>query len=367
MRTNILVIFTGGTIGCTPPKDGIKSVEISDKPVHQKTIEDYFLLTHYIQTNEQFYREKSITFETIEPLATDSSSMTIGKWNALISALKEESENIEAGKYGGIIITHGTDTLAYTASLIGVLLARLAIPVVFVSSNEHLRSPVANGHKNFADAVSFICSQSGKISGKYVAYSYDLKKTIIYIATQIKSSQTFIHRYESRTGVDFGYIQAGIFYLDDICKAKQLHVDGNENIKKFMKDINRENENLLDLVSPLESNIMIINPYVGLDYSCFKISPNIKAVLHGTYHSSTVCLNTGIGEEKNNAQYLRGLCEEKKIGLYFAPYESNEYADDSKFKKIYNSTQELAYAKLLVGYNVFSKGTELEEFLKVDF
>lgn len=353
MKTNILVIFTGGTIGCAPPKDGIKNVEVSDKPIHQKTVEDYFLLTHYIKTNGQFYRDKGITFETREPLATDSSSMTISKWNVLISALKDESKNIEAGKYAGIIITHGTDTLAYTASLTGVLLAHLAVPVVFVSSNEHLRSPVANGHKNFADAINFICSQPGKICGKYVAYSYDLKKTTIYIATQIKSSQTFIHRYESRAGVDFGYIEGGVFYVNDICKAKEMHIAGNEN--------------LLNLISPLENNIMIINPYVGLDYSCFNIPQNIKAILHGTYHSSTVCLNAGAGEEKHNAEYLRRMCEEKNIGLYLAPYELNEYADDGKFKKISNSTQELAYAKLLIGYNVFNTDAQLEEFLKVEF
>ena len=373
IKTDILVIFTGGTIGTAPPVDGVKRQEAHGRKRGERDADDYFLIGRYKENKSKFIKERGISFHTRQPLETDSSNLTITKWNRLIKELKA----IDFSKYAGVIITHGTDTIAFTAPLVSILLSHLDIPVIFVSSNEHLRSPLANGHKNFEDAVSFICTQSSndpslrKITGTYVAYSYDLKQTIFYIATEMKQSQAFVNRYESRTGVDFGYIEDGNFYVNNIDNANKLHKDTSIHIKTFLEKYGHKDETILNLVDTLENKVLMIQPYIGLDYSQINVPENIKAILHETYHSFTFSL-----EETEDGRYAAGTLTkiQDHADLYFTSYYFNEYASKEEMQNIkrasfiLGSTVEFAYAKLLVGYNLFeSNKIQLFDFLKLAF
>ena len=373
MQNDILVIFTGGTIGTAPPVNGVKRQETQTKPLEKRNYTDYFLINRYLQNNRQFTKERNIQFHTKQPLETDSSFMTIAKWNTLINELKK----IDFSKYAGVIITHGTDTIAFTAPLISIILSHLDIPVIFVSSNEHLRSPLANGHKNFEDAVHFICTQSSndpalrKICGTYVAYSYDLKQTIFYIATEMKQSEAFINRYESRTGVDFGYVENGQFYVNNIDNANKLHKDSSIDIETFLTKHGYEGQSIIDLIGELENKVALIQPYIGLDYSAIQIPEHIKAILHTTYHSFTFSL-----EESENGIYSAKTLTDNQdhADLYFTSYYYNEYASQEEIAGIkrasfiLGSTLEFAYAKLLVGYNLFEHDkAKLADFLNLAF
>jgi len=349
----ILVVFTGGTIGCAPPKAGVLDNENDGKDLALKTWEDYYLLTNYVMHNQENYQNYCIVFDTIEPFHTLSENITIGKWNALISVLK----TVDFSQYSGVVITHGTDTLAYTSSLFGILLSHLKLPIIFVSSQAHLKSPLANGHKNFEDAVNFICRQAGKTCGVYVAYSYDLKITQLYIATQIRQSQAIINKYQSFTGYDFGYIENGIFYVHDIEEARNFIPKNNIG-------------DVLSQIDKLDSCIVIINPYVGLDYSCFNLSTRVKAVLHNTYHTFAVCVEND-NEIQTSAKSFFEECQKNNIAVYFSPfnihydiYASTNIMKKSGAKFIEDSSLELSYAKLLIGYSLFKSQKEIDEFLK---
>ena len=74
-------------------------------------------------------------------------------------------------KYDGVIILHGTDTLAYTASLLSILLAGISIPVFLVSSQLPIYKQEANGNDNFRTAVEHIVK--GIRPNVYVAYRND--------------------------------------------------------------------------------------------------------------------------------------------------------------------------------------------------
>ena len=51
--------------------------------------------------------------------------------------------------YDGVIITHGTDTLQYTAAFTGYIMAGAQIPIVLVSANYVLEDVRSNGVDNF--------------------------------------------------------------------------------------------------------------------------------------------------------------------------------------------------------------------------
>ena len=370
-KTDILVIFTGGTIATAPPVNGVKAQEVFHKPVTERSADDYFLLRKYKDTQANYLREHGITFHTRQPLETDSSNMTLTHWNALLADFKA----IDFSQYAGVIITHGTDTIGYTAPLVAILLSHLTIPVVMVSSNEHLRSPLANGHKNFADSVAFIVTQSSndpdlrKICGTYVAYSYDLRTTTFYIATEVKQSQAFVNRYESRTGTDFGYMENNQFYVTNIDRANRQHKDSFIYIAQFFEKWKNTGKTVLDMVEYLENKVLLLQPYIGLNYSDVHVPAGIEAVLSSTYHSYTFSLS-------HEPAYNVHALDDKGADIYFANYLYNEYAQADNlagFNFLVGTTTEYAYAKLVIAYNIFGKSdpdthkAQRDDFLKLAF
>ena len=354
----ILVVFTGGTIGCPAPdlnnSQGYDNLTISA----DKTYQDYFLITEFLRASSR----NDIVFDTIEPLLTLSENMDTAKWNILISALK----NIDYSLYDGIIITHGTDTLSYTSSLISLFTSDIKIPVIFVSSGLSLDNPSTNGHKNFADAVAFILL--GKYYGSYVFYPDNSTETQVYLSSRVKQCAHFIHRFDSIGRVNYGMMTDGVFALiTDTANPNLLISNFNEN-KKLLGDFNLFSKFDISAYC-LNNNVLIIIPYPGLDYSLIKPDPSkIKAVLHATYHSSTAYADT----DKNpySLLYFQNICRDTNIPLYLAPFYNNKVNYSSTAKLLSNGIStivdvsfESAYAKLIIAYNLFDSPALRDSFL----
>jgi len=56
-------------------------------------------------------------------------------------------------KYDGVIITHGTDTMAYTSSMLSFMLTDLDKPVILTGSQRLMSDPFTDAKKNLLDAV----------------------------------------------------------------------------------------------------------------------------------------------------------------------------------------------------------------------
>ncbi|KKT35839.1 MAG: hypothetical protein UW24_C0003G0040 [Parcubacteria group bacterium GW2011_GWA2_44_12] len=78
----------------------------------------------------------------------DSSNMQPAYWLTLAKALYEN-----AGKYDGIVVTHGTDTMHYSASALSFLLQNLPIPVVLTGSQIPPHQTGTDVRRNLVDAV----------------------------------------------------------------------------------------------------------------------------------------------------------------------------------------------------------------------
>jgi len=140
---NILVILTGGTIGSSFCEEFI-SLNSDSK---SKLLDGY----------------SHLEIDTISPYTILSEQLNGEYLNSLIKCV---GENLSKN-YDGIIVTHGTDTLQYSASALSVAYGDSKIPVVLVSSNYVLDDPRANGKDNFKYAVEFI---KEKIGGVFVSY-----------------------------------------------------------------------------------------------------------------------------------------------------------------------------------------------------
>lgn len=161
----ILVIFTGGTIGSA----------VSDGWISPTDDMKYLLIKKYRELTSD-----DTEFVTLNPYTILSENLSADNLNSLIKCV---GENIE--KYDGIIVTHGTDTLQYSAAALAYAFGSDIAPVVIVSSNYPINDDRANGVDNFAGAVEFIKTQTGR--GVFVSYKNKKEKTKIHFASRIVS------------------------------------------------------------------------------------------------------------------------------------------------------------------------------------
>lgn len=160
----VLAIFTGGTIGSSKKDDWVSL----DPLKSNELLEDY---------KNRFHNE--VSFETLSPFAMHSENLSAENLTLLVKCIWDNSDK----NYDGIVVTHGTDTLQYSASAASYCLGGDCIPVVFASSNYPLEDSRSNGRLNFEAAVKFIASQKGK--GVYISYSNDGVNADIHYAERV--------------------------------------------------------------------------------------------------------------------------------------------------------------------------------------
>ncbi len=115
------------------------------------------------------------------------------------------SENIEPEHWGeiaervaravtegvsGVIITHGTDTLGYTAAALSFALQGVPVPVILVGSQRSSDRPSSDAYLNMIGAVTL--AANGDFSGVYVAMHADEsdREVAVHLATRVRKNHT---------------------------------------------------------------------------------------------------------------------------------------------------------------------------------
>lgn len=135
----ILIIYTGGTIGMEKHPDGQYYPTSGFQQLAQQTIAP----TIWAQMPTHDYLE-------ITP-AIDSADMTPQHWQHIAETIVEHYDN-----YAGFIVLHGTDTMAYTASMLSFLLGGLDKTVILTGSQIPLVEPCSDGVNNLLVSLQLI-------------------------------------------------------------------------------------------------------------------------------------------------------------------------------------------------------------------
>ncbi len=162
----ILVLSTGGTIESAKINDWV-SLDLNQKEQ---------LLRAY-----ETAHPNEIDFEVKSLFSIHSENLTATFLNQLTETLLVACQK----PYDGIVVLHGTDTLAYSAAAAALCLGSNRLPVVFVSSNYPLLDPRANGAANFEGALAFLREKAQR--GVFVSYTNDGKTVALHAATEVFS------------------------------------------------------------------------------------------------------------------------------------------------------------------------------------
>ena len=135
MKKKILLLTTGGTIASMPGGEGL---EPHRSDVMNRELEQ--LRTYY-----------DITVRDV--MCLDSSNMRPEEWETIARSVFESR-----GTCDGIVISHGTDTMAYTASALTYMLPNIDLPVVFTGSQLPLADMLSDGPDNLRTAFAMAAS-----------------------------------------------------------------------------------------------------------------------------------------------------------------------------------------------------------------
>lgn len=329
--TNILLVFTGGTIGS----------QLENGSIDTHPDAGFKLIARF---RDQYAAYTEVQFKPIQPLQILSENLHPQAWQRIITAIEKE----DLSGLDGIIVTHGTDTLAFTAAVLGIYFNELDIPLLLVSSDLPLDNPNANGLNNFHCAVEYI--RQGQQPGVFVPYQNPGQAMHVHIATRLSTCLPL--------SSDFISVQNKP-YLTFAHTNFEPHHALSAPTKKAPK------------LAPNFARLLLIRPYPGLDYAHYNLD-NIDVVLHDLYHSGTACVSPQWGETYSLIEFSH-TCRKRDIPLYLAPAFKSESAYSSTrtllangAKILWNMSIEAAYAKLALAYGSLSNPKDIEAFLADD-
>ena len=159
-KKNILLLTTGGTIASMPGGEGLEPhrADVLERELQQ-------LRTYY-----------DITVRDV--MCLDSSNIRPEEWQFIATEIFNQRSD-----YDGVVVSHGTDTMAYTASAVTFMLPDIDRPVVFTGSQLPLNDVLSDAPDNLRTA--FAMAASGK-PGVFLAF--DRKVMLGCRAVKVRAS-----------------------------------------------------------------------------------------------------------------------------------------------------------------------------------
>ena len=326
----ILVIMTGGTIGSclnngviSVKKDSCRAVEL--------------------------YRERyddGAELHTVGLMNILSENLDKSHWEKLVNYILSS----DLREYGGIIITHGSDTLSYSSAMMGFCLCGLGIPVVLTAADLVPNLPESNAVDDIRGSVAVIKRMK---SGVFTVYrNPGESECAVYLATRVLEADRVRGCFGSFDGAPFAHVRDGELEFTGIIDPGVIA--GNI----CPPDIT--------LPFSLDNDVLMIRPYPGMDVSEIRIGERVKAVLHITYHSSSAS-----ADGRGSVLKLLSQCRSRGIELFLASYPENQALYETSCALIRNGavpllhiSDEAAYTKLLLGVNIPNE--DIRSFMERD-
>lgn len=227
MKKNILLIATGGTIASKRTIDGLSPGITSDE------------LMEYVPEIKEF-----CNVDTIQILNIDSTNIQPEYWTLISETIEKFYE-----KYDGFVISHGTDTMSYTASALSYLIQNPEKPIIITGSQKPINAEITDARKNLLDSFRFASDLN--VRGIYIVF--DGKAIIGTRARKIKSKS-----YSAFESINFPVAAL----IDDKRISKYIR---NEESKESVKFYNKIYPNifLLKLAPGMDPDVL---DYIGEKY-----------------------------------------------------------------------------------------------------
>ena len=322
MTKKIYVAYTGGTIGMQPSSSGYAPACNLTALLHKA------IPKAVMNSLPQFH-----LFE-YEQLV-DSSNILPDNWRQMAIDIAKHYE-----MYDGFVILHGTDTMAYSCSMLSFMLSNLQKPVIFTGSQIPLCEPNSDGLTNFIGALSAASDQR-------------LKEVCLYFNNRLfrgnrscKQSSDDLDAFDSPNYPLLGHTE--------------INIELNESL--LWKPTGPEN---FQLACDTESHVLPLCLFPGISADWLKIALNQP---YSAFILKTYGTGNGPDQDIKLLNVLSNTIEQGKIIVNQTQCRSgsvqqNHYAAGSAFAKAgllsgYDSTPEALFCKL---HHLFSTNLPPEQ------
>ena len=160
----IALLATGGTIACRQTSEGLSPALHAEELIRSVP-----------------YRRAEIVCRDV--FSMDSSNIQPEEWSLLARAVDEAMRTCD-----GVVITHGTDTMGYTAAALSFMLLGQDRPVILTGSQLPLGAPLSDAETNLSCAVEAACQG---VAGTYVCFNRKLILGVRAVKTRTMSFDAF--------------------------------------------------------------------------------------------------------------------------------------------------------------------------------
>ena len=298
----ILLIGTGGTIASEMTEGG---------------------LTPELTTEQLLSQVPAISgicgVDCIQLLNLDSTNITPGHWRMMARCVRTHY-----GEYDGFVITHGTDTMAYTAAALSYLIQGSPKPIVLTGAQKPIGFDSTDSKVNLMDA--FRCAAED-LPGVSIVFNNRVILGTRAKKTRSKSFQAF----SSINYPDLGVLRDGVLlrYIRQACREAPVFFDRLDTKVALLKLVPGVDRGLADYL--LERNDALIIESFGVGglpedsglYDCIR-----DAMAAG----KTVVLTTQVENEGSD------------LGVY---HVGHALKNDLGVLEAYDMTTEAVVAKLM--------------------
>jgi glutamyl-tRNA(Gln) amidotransferase subunit D len=222
--------------------------------------------------------EKYASIDTDVILNEYSENLKPEHWTMIANKI---AEKVKSDMYRGIIVSHGTDTMHYTASALSFALQNLPIPVIIVGAQRSSDRPSSDAALNLISATIF--ATKSEFSGVFVAMHANSSDEMIacHVGTRIRKNHT------SRRDA---------FESIDITPVAMIKNDKVEiQTEQFEIKLHKRNDGSSFLVKPdFNSKVILLKYYPGFDpyLITYAVMSGYKAIIvegTGLGHISREC------------------------------------------------------------------------------
>ncbi len=248
---NILILATGGTIACADEGGGLRP---------------RFPVEDLLGRIQPALAEQRVTGRNI--MNIDSSNMTPSHW--LIIARQIIAEFTD---YDGFVITHGTDTMAYTAAALTYLLRGLDKPVVLTGAQYSIGDQRTDAIQNLHDSL-LIAGED--LAGVFLVFDGR-------VINGCRAVKTKTHSYDAFESVNYPLI----------AEIKHHRIQYNALLRPNFSRSTVGKAGPPPLIAALEESLMVVKLFPGLQPKIFDfIRANYRGVIIESYGIGGIASDT---------------------------------------------------------------------------
>ena len=316
MRTRILLIYTGGTIGMKRnPKTGAL------EPF------DFEQLLQNVPELKQF--DIQIDAYQFDP-PIDSRDMSPALWTDLSHCIADRYDD-----YDGFVVLHGTDTMAYTASALSYMLENLTKPVVFTGSQLPIGQLRTDGKENLITAVEIAAAKDDEgramvpeVGIYFGGHLLRGNRTTKQSAEEFNAFESFNYPHLVDAGVNITYHRDRIL-KPDFSKPMTPHFR-------------------------LDNNVIIFSLFPGIREDLIRHiihTPNLKAIVMRTFGSGNApqksWLLNALREGTKNGKVIVNISQCMQGAVEMSRYDCGFHLQEAGVISGRDSTVESAVTKLM--------------------